>query len=373
MHAGKKIVMTTKETILSLLNSAGRENFFSGEELAEKCGVSRTAVNKAINSLRKQGYSIEAVTNRGYRINYVPDFIDDLKISAEIKSLGSEPGKVLCWPTIDSTNSEAKRLAVAAGAFRNADGTFTEKGAELHRMLLVSGQQTAGRGRMGRTFVSPADSGIYFTLIYAPEGGVQNPALLTAAAAVSVARAIDGLYLNNQESCGIKWVNDIFLGGKKISGILTEGIANFETGIIEAAIVGIGINVGPGGFEGNLAKVAGSIGEVLAERGIENPSVSRNLLVARVIHNLLDFYDGFQAGNEVREKTISSMIEDYRQRSILIGKTVTVNPAAGLSGETYTARVADISPKAELVVITDQGEEKILHSGEVSLHSSEFV
>ena len=365
--------MTTKEKILSALS---KTEFVSGESLAGECDVSRAAVNKAIKSLREDGYSIEAVTNKGYKILSEPDRIDETEIRREIEGENANPGNVSAFASIDSTNTEAKRQCAENGAFRRENGELTENGKKLHRSLIVSGHQTNGHGRMGRVFVSPANSGIYFSLIYSPKEGITNPALMTAAAAVAVAKAIDELYgiKKNDEkiSTQIKWVNDVFIKNskgefKKISGILTEGIMNFETGKIESAIVGIGINVRNGNFEGEVSKVAGSIEDILMREGMQK-TVSRNKIVARVISHLLKFYDEMENGGQVNE-----MISAYKEKSLLIGKTVTVNPVAGIGGNVYKATVLDITDGAELVVEDESGNKKTLHSGEVSLHSYDFV
>ena len=356
--------MSTKATILSTLQSA--TTFVSGEALATACGVSRTSVWKAIKALEKDGYRISGVSNRGYRLEEAPDVIDGGAIATELAALGVSGCAVSAFAAIDSTLSESKRQCATVSAFRTADGTLTADGARLHRSLIVAGQQTAGRGRLGRPFVSPARSGVYFTVIYAPKGGVTNPALLTAAAAVAVARAVDALF---GTAAKIKWVNDVFLGGKKISGILTEGVANFETGRIEAANVGIGINVRDMGFTGELAAIAGSIQEAAVDK-TQAARISRNRLVARVVAELLGFYDALEGGDSA---TVSAMLADYRARSCVIGATVTVNPAAGLQGQPYQATVLDIADDASLVVRLADGTQRALQSGEVSLHSASFV
>ena len=356
--------MTTKEKILNALKS---DSFVSGEELAKRCEVSRAAIWKAMNALRGEGFEIEAVTNKGYKILSAPDKLSDLEISKVIASGGIKSGAIFCFDSIDSTNSEAKRRAAIVGSFRDSSGNLTPGGAEYHRSLFVASQQTSGRGRLGRAFVSPLNSGVYFSLLYAPKGGVKNPALFTAAAALSVARALHILY---GLDCKIKWVNDIFFGNKKISGILTEGISNFESGMIEAVIVGIGINIRNAGFEGDLAKIAGNIEDSLLESGKSVPNVSKNQLVGLVVQNLLLFYDGYEASDETLSKRI---IQDYREKSMLIGKTVSIHPSAGMDGDSYKATVLDISENAELVVETEFGEKKSLSSGEVSLHSFDFV
>ncbi|MBR0486561.1 MAG: biotin--[Treponema sp.] len=199
--------MTTKEKIIQLL-SENKDEFVSGEDLALKLSLSRAAVWKAIKALESDGYKIEAVTNRGYRICALPDKLDPGTLAA---ASGLERGQVIIFDSIDSTNKEAKRRIV--------------EGAKLHKTLFAAEKQTAGRGRLERKFLSPAKKGVYFTLVYCPKTQV-NPAVMTSAAAVSVCQAVEELY---KTDCSVKWVNDIFSGGKKIAGILTEGITNFES------------------------------------------------------------------------------------------------------------------------------------------------
>ena len=355
--------MTTKEKIALILNSAldsGNEaDFISGEELAGRCNVSRAAVHKAVCALREQGFSVEAVTNKGYRLKGFPDRLDGSLIENLIAQKNPDTVRVFSFEEIDSTNLEAKR--------RTAD-------KDLHRVVFASERQTAGRGRMGRAFVSPANSGVYFSLVYRPAGGVKNPAFLTAAAAVAVSRAVKQLY---DRECKIKWVNDVFLEGKKICGILTEGVATFETGTIDSAIVGIGINVRNSGFEGKLAEVAGSIEEIIAEEAEKQkdspknlPKVSRNQLVAAVIAELLGIYDSYFCGDQ---KAVKNAMDEYRKRSLLTGMDVFVNPVAGLEGQVYRAKVLDVTDEAELLVQTEDGTTKKLFSGEVSLKSENFA
>ena len=362
--------MSTKTVILTALKNAS--SFVSGEELASVCEVSRAAVWKAIRALESEGWKIEAVQNRGYRLVAKPDFIDRNRIVEDLHELGADVQNVYAFQTIDSTNSEAKRRAAEVNSFRNAIGELTAQGRSLHRTVFVADSQTAGRGRMGRAFVSPAGRGVYVTLLYAPKGGVKNPALLTAAAAVAVCRAIKKLYgLETQ----IKWVNDIFYNGKKVCGILTEGIANFESGIIEAAIVGLGINIQGGA---DLPKVAGALmadeadeaskGSASSRSFLQTPS--RNDLIAHVINEILQIYDAEETENV---QISMQMIQEYQERSLLIGREVQVNPTAGLEGKPYKAKVLSIDSEARLVVQCEDGTEKRLHSGEVSLHSENFV
>ena len=166
-------------------------------------------------------------------------------------------------------------------------------------------------------------------------------------------------------------MNDVFLEGKKISGILVEGITNFETGIIDAAVVGIGINLRVNkNLSGEITKIAGSVEEAKLAKNEEFVPVQKNRVIAEVIKNLIQFYDTFETGDEA---TKTEMIAEYRASSLLIGKKVTVNPVAGSTFESYAATVKEISPEVKLVVQTEQGETRELSSGEVSLHSYDFV
>ena len=360
--------MSTKQNVLQSLLSLKDGEFLSGEELALSCSVSRTAIWKTIRALISEGYKIEAITNRGYRILSQPDKINSSEIQSYLIKNGILDAKIFCFKEIDSTNSEAKRRAVEVGAFRDSDGNLTEKGKETHLSLFVAESQTGGKGRLGRVFVSPKDCGVYFSLLYSPRTGIKNPALYTATAAVSVSRAIQKFY---SENCEIKWVNDVFLAGKKISGILVEGIANFETGNIDAAVVGIGINIQKNSaLTGEITKIAGSIEEAKISKGEKFIPCKKNLLIAEVVKNLVKFYNAFENGDEVLKKNI---IEEYRAKSLLIGKTVTVNPVAGIKGETYKAKVLSVNEEIKLVVECENGETRELSSGEVSLHSYDFV
>ena len=156
--------MSTKSEILSALKSSS--DFVSGESLAQICSVSRTAIWKAIRNLQDDGFEIDAVTNRGYKLISEPDRLDSDKIQSYFKKNKISNAKIFVFSEIDSTNNEAKRLAVETGAFRDVSGKLTEKGEKSHLSLFVAESQTGGKGRLGRTFVSPRDSGVYFSLLY---------------------------------------------------------------------------------------------------------------------------------------------------------------------------------------------------------------
>ena len=184
--------MTVKDSVFSVLqNSKTDDGFVSGQELAESCGVTRTSVWKAINALRSEGAQIEAVTNRGYRL-----VSNDVYNASEIqRHISDKSVKIKFFEELDSTNTQAKR-------------DLAEKDAKsLHKTVYVAARQTAGRGRLGRQFYSPEESGIYFSIVFA-NGNITAPAVITASAGVAVSRALEKIY---EADAKIKWVNDVFV------------------------------------------------------------------------------------------------------------------------------------------------------------------
>jgi BirA family biotin operon repressor/biotin-[acetyl-CoA-carboxylase] ligase len=274
-------------------------------------------------------------------------------IMPEIEKKSSQQGitreKIHVFDEIDSTNTCAKKCAVEAGPLRDGTGSLTAAGQRLHCSVYIADTQTAGRGRMGRAFYSPKGSGLYLSLLYCPETCVRNPARFTAAAAVAVCASLEGLY---GVECRIKWVNDIFVNGKKVCGILSEGVSNFETGQVESVVVGIGVNVREAkeGFPGEIQRIAGS---VLGKKG----AVNRNQLAAEIVVRLLELFEGAD---------ILAMMREYRRRSLTLGSEIIVYPVAGDKASSFRARAVGITDEAELVVETDSGERRTLKAGEVS-------
>lgn len=253
--------------------------------------------------------------------------------------------KIFCFHEIDSTNTYGKKLLSESADI-----------SKLHKTLITAETQTAGRGRLGRTFISPSKTGVYISLIYTPAEGITDPALITAFSAVAVCRVLSKLYKVDPK---IKWINDIFINGKKICGILTEGFTNFETGKIESAIIGIGINIfdNPEIFTGDASKVAGSI---LGNSEKADEKINRSKLIALVGGEVLNI---FQEEN-------SKVIEEYKNLSFLIGQTIQVHPIIGDDKSVFSAKAIDINEKAGLIVELEDGSTKTLNSGEVSLHSN---
>lgn len=336
--------MTTKEKVLNELTD-NKGSAVSGESIAQICGVSRAAIWKAINSLRQEGWEIQGTTNGGYILGGNSDVVSQASFEAylnqnypellqEQKNLHIE-----CFKEIDSTNTYAKRLLSENNGIKTG--------------IIVAESQTAGRGRLGRTFYSPSNTGIYLSVIYSPENGVTQPAKITASSAVAVCRAVKKIYGKETK---IKWINDIFADGKKISGILTEGFTNFETGMIESAIIGIGVNIkdNPEALPEDVRKVAGSI--IGDESGVGEGN--RCALAAEIAAQVLT----------VLNENPADVMAEYKTASFLIGTEINVFPVAG-GEESYRAKVVDIDENAGLVVEVDDGTKRTLSSGEVTLKS----
>ena len=317
--------MGIREKALELL---GTGETVSGAELARELGVSRNAVWKVMKQLRESGYEISAVTNRGYRLVSAPDLLSETEIRRWLnaKTIGR---KLEIHERLDSTNNRAKALAAA--------------GAE-HGLTVIADSQSGGRGRLGRSFFSPEHSGVYLTCILRPDCTPARAALLTSLAAAATARAVETAA--NAE-VKIKWVNDLYMGGKKICGILSEAGIGMETGRVEYAVVGIGVNVNRMEFPPELKDVATSI---CNETG---KAPDRNRLIAEILNQLEALHGELGTG---------SFLEENRRRSNVIGQTVTVIEG----GRQYPARALDIDDQGRLVIETAEGK-KCLDYGEVSL------
>lgn len=322
--------MTTKEQLLALLEQ-NKGAYFSGEELAQAFQVSRAAVWKAIQALRQEGYAIDAVTNRGYCLSPKGDL---LSVQGVKKYLRHPDLHLTVLPSVCSTNTLLRQQA--------------DQGAPQGTVVLA-GEQTAGRGRMGRSFFSPPDTGLYLSLLLRPDPSQsRQAATLTAAAAVAMCQAMEAL-----TGChiGIKWVNDLYWKGKKICGILTEGAFSLESGALEYLILGVGANLCPpkSGFPAALGPIAGSLLEAPLDDG-------KNRLAAEFLNRFWDCY----AHPEDR-----AFVEEYRRRSVVLGKSVTVT--AG--GQARPAVAVDIDDSCRLVVRCPDGETMALSYGEVSLNA----
>ena len=321
--------MTVQSHLRQLLES-NKSTFLSGEEIARRLGVSRNAVWKAIKALQAEGYPIEAVPNKGYCLSASSDVLSSSGIrqylTGEAQSLSLH-----VFDSVTSTNLVLRDLA-AKGA---PEGT-----------VVVAAHQTGGRGRKGRSFFSPAGTGVYVSLLLKPKIKPDDATLITTTAAVAVCEAVE---LLSGRRAQIKWVNDVFLDGKKICGILTEGAIDMESGQFDYAVLGTGINVytPAGGFPEEIRQIAGSV--------FASPAPdAKNRLIAAYLNRFLARY---------RELGSADTNAEYRDRSFVVGRRITV-----LSGERATPALAlGVDDRCRLLVEYDDGAQEALSSGEISI------
>ena len=325
--------MSTKNRILELLEQQRGESI-SGEHLAGVLGISRNAVWKAIKELQKDGYNIVAVTNKGYCLSAENDIISIPGIKPFLSERSQfYANKIQVHKSLESTNKTAKEMAVA--------------GAE-HGTIIISDCQTMGRGRYSRNFFSPSGGGLYMSIVLRPEAmHFKNPTSVTAFAAVSVCEAIESI---STKVPRIKWVNDIFIDGKKVCGILTEAVTDFESGGLDWVVLGIGINVHTRteDFPCDLQSIATSI------YPDEKMSGMRNRLSAEIINRILGF-ETLPSETEIFEK--------YKKRLMVLGKKITVIQ----NQVEYKATAIDVDSVGHLVVKNESGERITLSSGEIRI------
>ena len=326
--------MTTKEKLLALLEDS-KGTFFSGEEIARTLQVSRAAVWKAVNALREDGYTIDAATNKGYRLSPDLDILSPQGIRRFLKPEYRDLDLTVL-PTAPSTNALVREKA--------------NQGCP-EGCIIIACEQTDGRGRYGRQFFSPVDSGVYLSLLLRPTAcSPQQATCLTAAAAAAMCQAIEAV---TGQQPGIKWVNDIFLHGKKVCGILTEAAVGLETGTLNYMVLGAGVNLYPPaeGFPEEIQSIAGSV----LERSCPE---AKNRLVGEFLNRFWDFYT---------HPECRTYLEDYRSRSLAIGQNVTVLSA----GKTVSAYAYGIDDDFRLLVRYENGDTEALSYGEIRIQLDE--
>lgn len=319
--------MTNK--ILQQLKRA--QGFVSGEELSRQLNVSRTAVWKHINELRKDGYNIISSSKKGYRLVDRPDILDKRELFIpEGQQLGIE---IIHFGEIDSTNNYAKQIA--------------NNGCR-HGTVVVADKQTAGRGRVGRIWQSNNSEGLWFSVVLRPELEPEKIQIITLAASVAVVEAIretQGIV------CGIKWPNDIIIKGSKLGGILTELSA--EPGHVNYVILGIGINVNQGAevFDDEIRNKATSL------RLHTNEPVSRVKLLGSILTKLEEIY------NLIITQKFKQITDRWREHSVTIGKEVRIT----VRDMEYLGTAESIADDGRLIVKCKSGEMREVSSGEVQV------
>ena len=317
----------SRQDVLALLREQ-EGAFVSGEEISHRLGLSRAAIWKAVDALRREGYTVEARTGRGYRLLDAPDVLTEPEIRRFLGETVRVGRTLVCL---------ARRLVESTSA--------------RHTKVVVADRQTAGRGRLGRSFQSPGGQGIYLTALLRPDLPPERLSPVTAMAGVAVCRAVERLC---GVSPGLKWPNDPVLDGKKLCGILTELSLEGETARVQELVLGIGINVSqrPEDFTPEVREIATSLVQALGH------AVSRPALAAEIIREVDRLCAALAAGET------GPYLAEYRRRCVNLGRTVRLlRPDGG--GE--TAEALDIDEEFGLVVRRPDGAVKTVRSGEVSV------
>jgi BirA family biotin operon repressor/biotin-[acetyl-CoA-carboxylase] ligase len=317
----------SEELVLSFLAEAVDE-FVSGEAISDKLGLTRAAVWKHVAALRAQGYRIDAVPARGYRLAGVPDRLTPLEIRPLLNT--HDVGRVVHWyEELESTNDRAKELA--------------EEGAE-HGEVVIAESQTAGRGRRGRTWVSPARKSLYFSVVLRPDLPPARAPELTLVTSVAVCEALRQAGVDAQ----IKWPNDLLASGRKIAGILAELASDPDR--VQWVVVGVGVNLNARA-EDFPADLRGEATSVLLERGQPAP---RALFAAACFTALETWLDRHAEGG------FGAVRDEWRRSSATLGHEVSVR----LDDREVVGTAEDLDETGALLVRTSAGLERIL-SGEV--------
>lgn len=324
----------SKEKVYRLLHECPDE-YVSGQDLSRRLGVSRAAIWKAIDSLRRDGYGIDARTGLGYRLTSVPDALSEREIQRILSAgaAGTACPSLRCFEEIDSTNSYLKREALSGAP---------------HGTVAVANCQSAGRGRMTRSFQSPPGKGVYLSVLLRPQLSPSELMGVTGMTAVAVCSAVERV---SGIRPGIKWTNDLVLNGKKICGILTEMAVEGETGMTQSLVIGAGVNVShtPEDFGPEVSQMATSLAQ-------EGYPVSRAALAAAMIEELYRLSDALGGG-------ISAWVDAYRRDCVNLGKPVQL-----LWTDHQTEAVAeDIDDQFGLIVRLSDGSKTTVRTGEVSV------
>ena len=330
--------MTTKEAVLLYLQEHAGEPI-SGEKMALALNKSRTSIWKAIQSLKKEGYAIDSSTNKGYTLSENNDVLSEQQINQElIQQHHPIDWIVQTMESTTSTNDLAKLYA-------NQNSTTPA--------IFISEEQTAGRGRLGRKFVSPAKTGLYISLCLFPTIALEDLSLITCATAVACVETLEEL---TGKSLNIKWVNDLFYQDKKVGGILTEVISDFESQQVQSLIVGMGINLveAPEAFPEELHSIVGSI--FSSKKEYEAQSFNRNHFIATFLEKWVFYYKNLSKRD---------FIDSYRKHSNVIGKAVKVIEG----NHVYDAFAKDIDENGRLLVEKEDNSLHALSYGEVSIRT----
>ncbi|MFP4697201.1 MAG: biotin--[acetyl-CoA-carboxylase] ligase [Eubacteriales bacterium] len=318
-----------KSRVLTYLKES--RDYISGQELSNIFGVSRTAIWKAVKGLKEDGYDIKSVRNKGYKLISIPDILlaDEIKYGLKTNYIGDN---VIIYDAIDSTNQQAKRLALDG----LGNGT-----------VVIAEQQIKGKGRRGKNWESPYQTGIWMSILLKPNIHPNQASMITLLAGLATVKSINKKIDNNSF---IKWPNDIVINGKKVCGILTEISTEIDT--VNYIIVGIGINVNTLEFDKDIKDIATSIARE------EGQKVDRVPIIQSILQNFEYYYDIFK-----RDLNLSNIIKEYEKECININKEVKVI----YKNKEIEGKAMGITPIGELVIIDKSGQKHTVNSGEVSV------
>ena len=318
-----------KDKILRLLQSS-KGGFISGEELAGKCGISRTMVWKHIKSLERDGFGIQAVPSRGYCITSVPDILrpGDIKLGLKTRVVGKE---IELLPEVASTNTRAMERA-SNGA---PEGT-----------VVIAEVQTGGKGRLGRKWISPKGN-LYLSLILRPDIPMHKAPLITLMGAVAVAEAIRKQCALN---AAIKWPNDVLISGKKVSGLLTEMSA--EQDRVRHIVLGIGVDVNM-----ELGVLSPDIRELTTTLSVEaGEKIDRNALLREILRDLDHWYQVFLSNPQ-------DVLSEWKTLNLTLGNRVVVSGA----GDTLDGVAQGVDNDGRLIIRLDDGAIRTVAAGDVTM------
>lgn len=301
------------------------DDWLSGEQLAEELGISRTAIWKQIQQLKKQGYQIASHQGLGYQYQGTQTLNTQLIQRALPSNLNLQ---LEIHASLTSTNDYAKQ--------------HLDQQAYPQPVIILADTQTNGRGRLGRTFYSPKTTGLYLSILLPLQPNEQVlPSLLTTGTGTAVVQTLRSFFPDSPVQ--LKWINDIVLNGKKCGGILTEAITDLESGQISHLIVGIGLNLNTVEFPKDIATIAGSLSQA---------PVDRNQLVATLLTNFFKLYADYKTG---------AFLTDYRQYSSILGQQV----ALKTTSETIVGTAVDFDYQGFLVLRRGDGQIQTMRSGEI--------
>lgn len=314
----------SEKTILEILKD-NKDKLVSGSEIAKQLNITRSYVNKKVKELIENGYDIKTVDRSGYI------YISEVRVlnATLIKEKLNKKKEVIILDEVDSTNNYLKNLA---------------KNSTINNIIVIACKQNGGRGRLGRNFISTKNTGIYMSILIRPDISMEIAKKITCLVSVATSKAIDKITKLDTQ---IKWVNDLYLNGKKICGILTEGSTSIEQNIMEYLVIGIGINCYHQDFNEELIKKATTIedeGDMI---------ISRNELISEIA-NQIDYY--------LETIETNKFMEEYIKKSFIIGKKVELQRG----NIKMNVKVIDINQNGELVVVDEQNEKQVFSSGEIT-------